>query len=60
MKYKANSIDILGLIKLIGLRINRNIATKLMQIISSKTDRDNEVAVVIYCRALTKQYKHEI
>ena len=40
MKYKANSIDILGLIKLIGLRINRNIVTKLIQIISLRTDKD--------------------
>ena len=40
MKYKANSIDTLGLTKLIGLKINGNIVTKPIQIISLRTDRD--------------------
>ena len=35
------AVQILGQIKLIGLRINRNIVTKLIQIISLRTDRDN-------------------
>ena len=35
------AVQILGLIKLIGLGINRNIVTKLIQIISLRTDRDD-------------------